>query len=223
MKKSRLTKEIVKQRINHRNIKMIGEYIDIGTKAIFECSKGHNWLAKPNNIMSRESGCPECDGQKPLSINIVNQRIIDKNVIMIGDYRNVDTLSLFHCNNCNIDFKSKPYVMMTKSFCPNCHERSGGFKKYKPGTFYIILFPEYNCIKYGITNNLHERILKHNRSNKCDVLFTKEFNIGNDALLMENLVKTTFGGKFIDKSILEDGWTETLPVEYFHKIKELFT
>jgi hypothetical protein len=56
---SKLTKEIVNNRINFRNIYMIGDYINQDTKTQFECDYGHRWSSTPDSVM-RISGCPKC-------------------------------------------------------------------------------------------------------------------------------------------------------------------
>ena len=214
----KLTKDIVNSRISGRNIELVGNYVNNNTKTLFRCSNQHTWLAKPNNIMSRNSGCPTCAGQTPLSLSIVNNKIAHKHISMIDNYLNIDTKCKFRCMLCNAEFISTPYLMMTKSHCHYCHKRRGGFNKFRPGIFYILYMTEYNCIKYGITNNLKQRLVKHRSSSPCNVLYSKEFINGNDAFFIEQNIKQQFGGGYIPKSTLKDGWTETLSLDYFDKL-----
>jgi len=56
----RINKEIVNERIKTKGIELIGEFKTTNTLSLFKCSNGHNWLARPYNIMSGR-GCPECN------------------------------------------------------------------------------------------------------------------------------------------------------------------
>jgi Zn finger protein HypA/HybF involved in hydrogenase expression len=218
----RLSKEIVNQRISHRGIELIGEYTRNSIKTLFKCSHNHTWLAKPNNVMSvKQSGCPHCAGQFPLTKDIVNLRIKHKNLKLIDEYLGIDRKTKFQCLCCNTEFVAVPYNIITKSYCPNCHKKGGGFNIHKSATFYIILFPTLNCIKYGITNNLNQRMARHNRSANCEILYTKDFLVGKDAFLLEQNIKSKFGGNFIGKDLLKDGYTETLPKELLQHLLEL--
>jgi hypothetical protein len=218
---NRLSKEIVNQRIAHRGIELIGEYIRNSVKTLFKCANNHTWLAKPNNVMSpRQSGCPHCAGQFPLTKDIVNSRIKHKNLELVGDYTGIDKPSLFQCLQCDREFIASPYNIIVKSHCPDCRT-GGGFKSHQPATFYVLLFPKLNFIKYGITNNLQQRIGKHSRISECIVMRTIEFHSGKDALLFEQKVKKEFGGNFVSKEILKDGYTETLPIELLEDLIQI--
>jgi predicted nucleic acid-binding Zn-ribbon protein len=91
-----LTKEIVNARIADRGITMLGDYGGAHTGTVFQCSKGHTWDARPNNILNGKN-CPHCDGQFPLSKEIVNERIADRGLVMLGEYTNSVTKTLFQC------------------------------------------------------------------------------------------------------------------------------
>ena len=92
-----LTKEIVNERIAKRGFLLLGEYEGSNTKALFKCAEGHIWEVLPGSIM-QGGGCPRCAGQVPLRKEIVNGRIIDRGLVMIGEYVNVDTKALFQCS-----------------------------------------------------------------------------------------------------------------------------
>lgn len=207
-------KETVNKLISHRNIELIGEYKNSGTKTLFKCHQNHTWLAKPNNVMNRKSGCPHCDGQFPLNNSIVNERLKNKNIQLLGEYSGIDTPVLFSCLTCSHNFYATPYNLMKKSFCPACHQRRGGFNSTKPGTFYILLLSDLNCIKYGISNNFKQRLASHKRSVTCEVLLTKEFNSGINAFLLEKTIKQQFGSSgVITEDQIGSGWTETLSID----------
>lgn len=141
--------------------------------------------------------------------------------MLSGEYTGIDKKTEFLCLKCNSLFISTPYNMFTKSFCPHCHTRAGGFKKYNSGYFYVLSFPDLSCIKYGITNNLNNRIRKHSKSNNCFLLFSLYFESGKSALDLENKIKKYVGGKYIVKEDMPDGFTETLHPTAINEILKL--
>lgn len=58
---SKLSKEIINARLieSDRSVRMVGDYVSITTKSLFECNKGHIWEALPYNVCNG-SGCPHC-------------------------------------------------------------------------------------------------------------------------------------------------------------------
>jgi hypothetical protein len=56
---TRLTTDIVNQRLKNRGFAMIGEYSAGNVKSLFRCPEGHEWSTRPANILSG-SGCPSC-------------------------------------------------------------------------------------------------------------------------------------------------------------------
>jgi hypothetical protein len=92
--------------------------------------------------------------------------------------------------------------------CPLCAEY--GFNPSKPAWIYVLIFA--NFIKYGITNNLGQRLCKHKLNGEYTVALSKLYEDGSFALDWENYIKKTHGGKFVTKNECPDGWTETLCV-----------
>ena len=205
--KSTLTKEIVNERIADRGIYMIGEYTNSYTKSLFTCSKGHEWKSRPKSVLSGD-GCPHCASKFPLTKEIVNERIKDSGIYMIGEYTNSYTKSLLKCSKGH-EWESRPKSVLSGAGCPHCS--SSGFKSANSGVLYVLHYKKLHCIKYGITNNFNERYQKLSRQSDCDVLHTINFEYGGDALLIENQIKKSFGGRHVSKKQLPDGYTETLP------------
>jgi hypothetical protein len=66
---TKLTKEIVNERIYERGISLIGEFTYSRIKSLFKCSHDHEWFATPDSVM-RSNGCP--DGYtETLSLNLL--------------------------------------------------------------------------------------------------------------------------------------------------------
>jgi hypothetical protein len=116
-----LTKEIVNKRIADRGFVLLGEYVNSGTKTLFQCNKGHTWEVLPSAIMGG-GGCPRCAGQVPLSKEIVNSRIANLGFVMLGEYVNVDTKTMFQCGEGHT-WEATPYKVMGHTGCPYCSRR----------------------------------------------------------------------------------------------------
>jgi len=91
-----LTKDSVNARISDRGLELIGGYVNARTKALFRCRKGHEWLTTPGGVMSGK-GCPTCSGCLPLSKEIVNTRIRELGIEMLGEYTTSGAKALFRC------------------------------------------------------------------------------------------------------------------------------
>lgn len=204
---SRLSKDIVNQRLlnDDRDIRQIGEYITTKTKTDFQCNYGHIWKAAPYTIM-RGNNCPKCTADRiRLSKEIVNARISHRGIIQIGEYTRNKIRTEFQCK-CGHIWKTTPNRIMSGDGCPVCADY--GFNPGKPAWIYILTFDTF--IKYGITNNLNSRFYKHTKSGQYTVALTKLYEDGSIALNWEKNIKIIFGGRYVTKEIMPDGYTETL-------------
>lgn len=113
-----LTKKEVNARISKRGITLLGEYMGAHVSTLFKCSEGHTWKARPNNIIQGKN-CPHCDGQFPLSKEIVNTRIADRGLFMQGEYVNTITTTLFQCSKGHV-WEASPGNVMGGTSCPHC-------------------------------------------------------------------------------------------------------
>jgi hypothetical protein len=204
----RLSKEIINERLFDRNISLVGDYIDSGTKAEFMCSEYHTWKATPASVI-HGCGCPVCSKNSRLSKDMVNRRLFEsnRNIEMIGEYTNANALSEFKCT-CDYTWQSTPGNIMAGKGCPRCAKY--GFQIDQPGWIYILIFETF--IKYGITNDLDRRLFEHLNNGKYTVALTKLYEDGAIALNWEKSIKITLGGRFISKEECPDGYTETLPL-----------
>ena len=205
----KLSRELVNDRLVNRDVEMIGDYISKDVKSLFKCIDGHTWLASPNNIMrAKGRGCPHCVGRAPLSKEIVNERLnlAGNGYTMIGEYVNISTHSIFKCSNRHT-WSAKPNNIMNGRGCPKCPSTSG-YRTTKPGWVYVIKYPTF--IKYGITNDPKQRLSKHKRWGDYETLLLKKFEDGQVACRWEQDIKNEYGGSFIGKEIMGDGWSETL-------------
>jgi len=117
---TKLTKEIVNERLSERPIQLVGEYVGTGTKSKFACDDcGGEWMAKPDSVM-QGTGCPHCAGNVPLTKEIVNERLKERPVQLIGKYVNAITKSKFACHDCGGEWMATPSDVMVGNGCPHC-------------------------------------------------------------------------------------------------------
>lgn len=217
----KLTKNIVNNRLldKGRELILIGEYINSDTKSLFRCGNNHTWLSTPHNIFLG-NGCPFCANQAPLSKDIVNHRLKEncRNILMIGDYDGALKKSLFVCD-VGHEWMARPgHILSLRRGCSICAKH--GFNSGKSAFIYLLGFDDY--IKYGITNDLDTRLSKHKRTGLYDIIMTRACD-GTVALEWENMIKKTFGGRYVNKFVMTDGWTETLSTEHTQSIVKTMT
>lgn len=122
----KLTNEIVDQRLIGRNIKRLDQYINIGTAINFQCLEEdcqYIWTATPDSILGALSGCPKCAKSSYLSNDIIDQKLVGRNIKRIDDYINNHTNINFQCLifECNYIWKTAPsHIISNLSGCPSC-------------------------------------------------------------------------------------------------------
>ena len=182
----KLTKESVNERIADRGIAMVGEYVHSQTKAIFQCAEGHQWDALPHSVMGGK-GCPRCFKLTP---EIVNARIADRGLVMIGELVNVSTKATFRCVEGH-QWDAKPSSVMDKSGCPHCADH--GFNPGKPAVLYYIRF-DAECgthYKIGITNRDAATRFKGEKT-PFTILQEIQYDNGQEALDAEKEILNQF-------------------------------
>jgi hypothetical protein len=113
-----LTKDVVNARIANRGITLIADYEGAHTNTLFQCAEGHTWGARPGNILQGKN-CPHCDGQFPLTKEVVNERIADRGLVLLGQYTNNATKTLFQCGDRHT-WETAPANVMAGNGCPIC-------------------------------------------------------------------------------------------------------
>lgn len=91
-------------------------------KTEFQCEFGHSWLASYRSVI-KGSGCPYCAGNAPLSKNVVNDRLGNRDVKMTGEYINARTKSNFQCS-LGHKWLAIPQSIMNGKGCPDCAKLS---------------------------------------------------------------------------------------------------
>ena len=121
----RLTNEIIDEFLQKENkIIRVGNYINSRTKIQFKClidGCHHIWGAAPSSIIHAKTGCPKCSGLIKLTNEMVDYRLLSKNIKRVGDYINIKIKIEWQCLICNNIWTAKPSDIFGKnSGCPVC-------------------------------------------------------------------------------------------------------
>jgi hypothetical protein len=215
---NKLTNQEIDTRLlrDGRGYTRIDQYVNFHHKIKFKCPSGHLFSIKPSHLLSNV-GCKICNGGSRRSREDINHELAASNrpVRIIGEYINNKIKTLFDCGNGHQWLAEPNSVVKQGRGCPYCAVR-GGYKRNLPGWIYVLKFNDF--IKYGITNNAKERLSGHKRCGDYDVVLIEHYENGDIAWNWEQHIKKTFGGRYISKSVMPNGWTETLPIEYMDRV-----
>jgi hypothetical protein len=205
----------------HPNIVVLDHYTNIRTKINCRCEIcTTEWQPTPKRLFNGQ-GCPICCYTKKRQTTEQFRKMlfeVSPHIEHLEDYpKNNMIKTRVKCHLCEFEWLSRPAHLLSGNGCPNCSKT--GYKSGKPGMLYLIQFPEF--IKYGITNNPKRRFNSHKKQGMIKVIETYEFNDGEIPIKLENLIKTTLGGKYVSKKMINDGWTETLSNESLAKVQLL--
>lgn len=112
------TKEEINTRLAPRGIALTGEFVGTRHKSLFQCSFDHQWTARTGSVLSG-NGCPHCSGKASLTKEVVNDRIHDTGIRLIGEYVDRHTKAEFLCARGH-QWKTQPGHVMSGKGCPYC-------------------------------------------------------------------------------------------------------
>lgn len=156
MTRAKLTTADINNRINQRGITIVGEYTGISIKTEFRCSVGHVWKVSPNDVVSG-NGCPHCSGKLPLTVEKINERLRNRGISIIGEYKNTSTKTEFQCADGH-RWMTTPNSVLGGCGCSQCT-----FDYTKPAMVYVLSISDNDKIftGFGITNNTDIRFAEH--------------------------------------------------------------
>jgi len=121
----KLTKDIINERINERLVILVGDLKNTSSKALFECLKCQfKWSSFVSNVVHKNRGCPKCAGNMPLTFEVVQKRLVDRDVEFIGEYVNSVTKSKFRCKRCSNIWFARVSAILSGQSCPECNGTS---------------------------------------------------------------------------------------------------
>ena len=130
--------------IKNPNIEVIGQYVDAKTKIMHKCLI-HDicWDIIPSNVL-RGQGCIKCKSEKTINKNsktheqyIEELKTLNPNVIVLDKYINAKTSILHKCIIHNIEWMTKPGIVLQGHGCPQCHSERIGNNLRKGNNQYI--------------------------------------------------------------------------------------
>lgn len=109
------------------DIVVVDEYIDGQTPILHHCMRHDtDWMAAPHNVLQGK-GCPSCKGEKISSKKsksheqyVEELKIVNPNVIVIGEYVNTKTKIKHRCLVHNIDWDVSPDCALQGGGCIEC-------------------------------------------------------------------------------------------------------
>jgi hypothetical protein len=122
--KMRLTIEDMQKIALKRGGKCLSErYVNAGASLQWQCSKGHMWFSRPNDI-KRGKWCAACAGVKKLTIEEMCQIAVDKGGRCLSDhYVDNRTKLQWQCSKGHI-WKSIPKDVKKGHWCPICAKKN---------------------------------------------------------------------------------------------------
>jgi hypothetical protein len=213
----KLDKSDINSKLESKGIQMTGEYLGSFIKTNFTCGNGHHFMAQARHVIGGTFGCHECFvNSSRISDEDINDRIVHRGIRMTGPYIDTVTKTEFECQ-CGYKWLAEPRGILKGRGCHKC--ATHGFNPFIPAWVYVLVFGTY--IKYGITNNLDQRLYSHKRRNgEFHIAITKLYIDGHMAKQVEQKIKSLHCGKYVTKSQCPDGWTETLPIEKLELVLE---
>ncbi len=96
-------------------------YKSIKQKLLWECEKGHRWRTTINSILYSSSWCPECAGNRKLSLIELQHLAIQKDGRCLAThYLNSKTRILWQCKQGHQWYASALSIKNRNSWCPKC-------------------------------------------------------------------------------------------------------
>ena len=169
-----------------------------------------------NTLLKGETGCPHC-AHHGVQLNF--ERFVERaNKTHDGKYTYIEEGYINASNKVRIicpehgEFTQLGSSHISGQGCPLCAEY--GFRPNKPGFFYVQkLTNEHKTVyKFGITNNIKVRMSQQKRDSvfEHELVYSKEYDVGQKALDLENYIKELFKTSVVESHELPSGWTETI-------------
>lgn len=115
--------QLQKMALEHNGKCLSTSYKSIKQKLLWECEKGHRWLTTINSILYSGSWCPQCAGNRKLSL-IELQHLASKKggKCLANHYINSKTKLLWQCKHGHQWYATTFSIKTRKSWCPVCYK-----------------------------------------------------------------------------------------------------
>lgn len=121
------------------------EYVNQGTKLMFQCADGHTWSATPMNVYHKGSWCPHCVGNAMLTLKDVQQAAAELGCKCLSDtYVGVHEPLEFECPIGHHFTASTTSVRTMQAYCMECQKLTlEEFQRLCDSIDYTLLSEEY--------------------------------------------------------------------------------
>ena len=121
----KLTNDIVDFKLQNRKIKRIDDYINARTSINFVCLDcNYIWKTRPDDIINKKIGCPNCSGLARLTNEIVDRKLEGRNIKRLSNITNNRERVSFQCliDGCKFVWLAPPANILntSKTGCPKC-------------------------------------------------------------------------------------------------------
>ena len=122
----KLTNLDVDNRLLGRNIRRLNNYVNNLYKINFKClieNCNYVWSSTPRDIFTG-CGCPKCANNIKLTNEIIDEKLMGRNIKRIDDYITTNINISFQCltENCNYIWETSPSnIINNESGCPLCN------------------------------------------------------------------------------------------------------
>lgn len=154
----------------HPEVEIIGEWNGIDTPISCRCKEcNFEWNYKPHSI--RTTGCPRCNGSVTRKwtheeyVEKINE-LFDRNIVVLGHYKNMNTKILHKCNKHNYEYMMNPIHALRRQGCKLCGYEITSEKRTKPLDVFLRQLHEKRGNEYsyisGYVNSSTNATFRHN-------------------------------------------------------------
>lgn len=152
--------EKINEKSNIQFVRWESEYTNNKSKAVCRCLiDGCEWLAKVSNLVSRNTGCPQCAGRRRWTaderVSQINEKPNIEFVRWESEYEVKESKAVCRCLIDGCEWSASVNSLVNKGHgCPACSK--SGYDPSKPGTLYALRSECGSMVKIGISND-HKR------------------------------------------------------------------
>lgn len=203
----------------NRGFVVIGNYKEANKKVLMQCPDGHAVSISPSGFTSGR-GCSACSRNNPrLSKEKLNKTLTLLKYSLLSNYVNNSSNVRIKCDKGH-EFSMSPHNIKSGQRCSVCR---GNNQTY--AYIHCISKASPIAVKFGIATS-HKGRLKTQRVNNKDVNIESvgvwEFESVSKCRSAETFVKRNVKRKVLDKSVMPDGWSETVLVSDIHLIISIY-
>lgn len=189
---------IIDNNVKNKKITRIDNFKGYHEKIKFQCNICEKyWDIRPGDVISKNvgaEGCTECSGNSKLNNTIIDNRMKDRSIIRVGDYKNNHFSIKWKCVICDYIWSAPPScVAGTGTGCTKC-------KRFSLGEEAILKILDRNNIKYTKNYNIYINGLIPGERPKLVDFYLPEYELIIEYNGAQHYIPVTFGGISMKKA-----------------------